>query len=159
MDIRSAEELEIDHLATIWHSGWQEAHARILPAELAQYRTFESFRQRLRADHANVRVAGLPGQPIGFCMTKDDEVNQLYLSEDARGTGVATALLRDAEQVLRTQGVKTAWLACAIGNKRAARFYEKNSWIFVGNMICQIPIQDGTFQLEVWRYELNLKKE
>ena len=40
MDVRAAEEAEIDHLAKVWYDGWQDAHAEIVPAELARLRAF-----------------------------------------------------------------------------------------------------------------------
>lgn len=156
MDIRTAEETELDQLASIWYEGWQDAHARILPAELARYRTLESFKDRLQEALPDVRVAGSPGQPLGFCIIKDDELYQLYVSAEARGSGMAVALLADAEARLGALDVKTAWLACAIGNERAARFYERNGWHRVGNMTSQLPTPDGDFSLDVWRYEKNL---
>jgi ribosomal protein S18 acetylase RimI-like enzyme len=158
MDVRAAEEAEVGHLAKLWNDGWQDAHARIVPAELARHRTLESFRQRLESALASVRVAGPPGQPVGFSMVKEDELYQLYVSARERGSGVAAALLADAEALLAAAGVKTAWLACAIGNERAARFYEKNGWLRAGNMIDQLETPDGPFPLEVWRYEKDLHR-
>ncbi|EPC04017.1 hypothetical protein L861_01560 [Litchfieldella anticariensis FP35 = DSM 16096] len=157
MDVRTAKEIELDQLASIWHDGWQDAHSRILPTELARYRTLESFKYRLQEALHNVRVAGSPSQLLGFCIIKDDELYQLYVSAEARGHGIAAMLLADAEERLSTLGVKTAWLACAIGNERAAKFYEKKGWRRVGNMISQLPTPDGHFPLEVWRYEKNLR--
>lgn len=156
MNVNMAEEAELDRLASIWHSGWQDAHARILPAELAQYRTWESFRSRLQEALPHVRVIRSAGQPVGFCITKEDELYQLYVSPETRGRGVAAALLADAEERLGALGIRLAWLACAIGNERAARFYEKNGWRRAGNMINQLPTPKGVFQLEVWRYEKSL---
>ncbi|MEZ4650423.1 MAG: hypothetical protein R3E97_16885 [Candidatus Eisenbacteria bacterium] len=91
MTVRPPLDSEVDELATIWHRGWQDAHAAILPPELARHRTLESFRERLRDGISDVRVAGSPGHPLGFCFTKDAEIYQLYVSSDARGTGVAAA--------------------------------------------------------------------
>lgn len=153
MAIRSAEATEIDYLARVWYDGWQDAHARIVPAELTRLRTLESFRERLQAALPNIRVAGPPGAPVGFTIVKDDELYQLFVAAAARGTGVAAQLIADAEAQLAGAGVKTAWLACAIGNDRAARFYEKCGWRRVGTMINQAETSDGTFPLEVWRYE------
>lgn len=56
MDVRVAEGEEIDRLAKIWYDGWQDAHAHIVPAQLARVRTLESFRDRLQAALASVRV-------------------------------------------------------------------------------------------------------
>ena len=156
MDVRAAEESEIGDLAKIWYDAWQDAHARILPAELTRLRTLESFKERLQGALPTVRVVGPPGKPVGFCMVKDDELYQLFVSAPARGSGVAAALVADAEARLSESGVQTAWLACAIGNERAARFYEKCGWHRAGTVISQLDTSSGTFPLEVWRYEKDL---
>lgn len=155
-DIRTPERDELERLAHIWHEGWQDAHARILPPELARYRTLASFRERLQAAFASVRVAGPAGQALGFCMTHGDELDQLYVASEARGTGIAAALVADAERRMRSHGVQRAWLACAIGNERAARFYERNGWRRIGTVLSRLPTPDGEFPLEVWRYEKDL---
>lgn len=156
MEIRNAETSEIDALARLWYDGWQDAHAAILPAELKRLRTLESFAERLEKLLDDVRVAGAVGEPLGFCITKEDELYQLYVSAEARGKGVAADLITDAESKLATNGVEVAWLACAIGNDRAARFYEKNGWRRAGTFVSELPTQEGTFELEVWRYEKSL---
>ena len=156
MNVRSAEDHEIDRLAEIWYDGWLDAHLQIVPAQLARLRTLESFGPRLRALLPDVRVAGPPGAPVGFSIVKDDELYQLYVSSEARGSGVAAALIADAEARLRDAGFDTIWLACAIGNDRAARFYEKSGWRRVGTMINHLETSDGNFDLEVWRYEKSL---
>jgi GNAT superfamily N-acetyltransferase len=156
--IRSAAAADVDALAQLWYDGWQDAHARIVPAALARYRTLDNFRQRLHAGRARVRVATSSDRLLGFNMIKDDEVYQLYVAAAARGTGVAAALLDDAEACLAANGIGTAWLGCAIGNERAAKFYRKRGWQRVGNVIDPLEIPGGTFALEVWRYEKDLRK-
>jgi len=153
MLVRPAEPHEIDQLSRLWYEGWHEAHASVVPAELTRLRTLESFRQRLEAAIADVRVIGASGCPSGFCWLKGSEVYQLFVSADARGTGVAAALLADAERQLCAAGVDDAWLACAIGNHRAAAFYEKRGWRRIGTMVNDVETLEGTFSLEVWRYE------
>src|SRR5262245_62170866 len=153
MNVRDAHETEIDQLARIWYDGWRDAHERILPAQLARDRTLESLKVRLRESLAGLRVTGPLGGPTGFCILKHDELYQLYVSERSRGAGVAAALIADAEARFAESDVKKAWLACAIGNERAARFYEKNGWRRVGNMTSVLETAEGPFALEVWRYE------
>jgi GNAT superfamily N-acetyltransferase len=155
-DVRAAAESELDALASLWYEAWQEAHAHLVPAELTRLRTLETFRERLAANIANTRVAGPLGAPLGFCIVRGDQLDQLFVSAQARGTGVAAALVADAEARLAGQGVKTAWLSCAIGNDRAARFYEKSGWRRVGTIVDRLETTDGLFPLEVWRYQKSL---
>ena len=79
-------------------------------------------------------------------------------SRDDRGTGVAAALMDDGEARLAARGVTTAWLACAIGNDRAARFYEKRGWRRVGVVTSHLTTPDGEFAVDVWRYEKTLTR-
>ena len=156
--IRAAQPTEIDQLARVWYDAWHESHAAIVPAELAELRTLESFRSRLQQAFEHIRVAGPPGAPVGFTVVKGDELYQLFVAAPARGSGVAVALLDDAEDRLAASGVQTAWLACAIGNERAARFYEKRGWRRVGSMVNRLDTSSGEYLLEVWRYEKPLTR-
>jgi len=156
INIRPAEQTEVDQLAQVWFDAWRDAHAQIVPAELARLRTLENFRERMQKELPNIRVAGSPGEPVGFCLVKDDELYQLFVAARARGTGVAAALMADGEALLAESGVETAWLACAIGNERAARFYEKCGWRRTGTMTNEAETSEGTFLLQVWRYEKTL---
>lgn len=161
MAIRDAVRAEIPALAQVWYDAWQDAHAAILPEELLRDRTLPSFRERLGKLLPNVRVAGPPGAPVGFCITKGDELYQLFVSREVRGTGIAAALVSDAEAQIAATGARAGWLSCAIGNDRAARFYEKCGWRRVGSMVSRLEISTGEFPLESWRFEKTLtpKKE
>lgn len=156
INVRAADAAEIDRLSALWYDGWHEAHAPIVPVELTRLRTLQSFRDRLHAALPDIRVVGRPGAPLGFSIIKEDELYQLFVSPEARGSGVAAALIADAEARLRAAGVATAWLACAIGNERAARFYEKCGWHRVGTMVNEVETSRGPFLLQVWRYEKSL---
>lgn len=157
MDVRDAEEAEVGHLAALWHETWHESHAALMPPELTRLRTLESFRDRLHEALPNIRVVGPSGNPIGFCIVRGAELYQLFVSAKSRGSGAAAALIADAEARLVAGGVETAWLACAIGNERAARFYEKHGWRRVGTVVIDVDTSAGPYQLEVWRYEKSLK--
>lgn len=150
---RAAEPAELGALARLWYDAWQEAHAHLVPAELTRLRTVDSFHERLAAALADVRVVGSVGQPQGFCVIREDELYQLFVSAPARGSGIAAALLADGERRLAAAGVKIAWLACVIGNERAARFYEKNGWRRSGVVTSRVETREGPFPLDVWRYE------
>jgi len=159
MQVRAAELDEIDAIAKVWYDAWQDGHARILPAELARDRTQERLRSRLPAILPDTRVIGDRGAPIGFCTIKGDELYQLFVSTQARGTGAAAALLADGEARLAAAGFRIAWLACAIGNDRAARFYEKHGWHLARVFTSHLETVNGTFDLDVWRYEKLLSSD
>lgn len=151
--VRGAVEEDLDALARLWFDGWQDAHAAILPAEIAKHQTLASFRERLVAALSNTRALGPPGAPSGMATLKDDELYQFYVAESARGTGAAGRLMDDALAQFSARGVSTAWLACAIGNDRAARFYEKSGWHSAGVMTNELMIDGNPYPLRVWRYE------
>ena len=156
MEVRNAEFADLDPLATLWLEGWRDAHEGIVPKELARYRTLSSFRERLEAALPHLRVVGPVGKPLGFCSIQADELYQLYVSREARGSGAARMLLSDGEHRLAGLGIQVAWLACAIGNERAAKFYEKSGWHRIGIMTSKLPTPDGIFPLDVWRYQKDL---
>jgi GNAT superfamily N-acetyltransferase len=104
-----------------------------------------------------MRVADLDGDPAGFAMVKQDELYQLYVEPRGRGRGVAAALIPDAERRIAETGTEVAWLACAIGNDRAARFYEKSGWRRVGVFGYDAFTAEGSFPLDVWRYEKRVR--
>lgn len=154
--VRNAEPADLKPLAHLWWSGWRDGHEGLLPEALTRLRTLESFQDRMAAALPKVRTLGPAGAPLGFHLLKDDELYQFYLAAEARGTGVAAVLMADAEARLRQAGVAVAWLACAIGNARAARFYEKSGWTMTRIEIVPTETSEGPFPLEVWRYEKRL---
>ena len=154
--IRPATAADVEGLARIWFDGWRDAHLPIVPEALTRLRTLESFRDRLVGALDQVRVAERAGSVAGFVMFKDDEVYQFYVSSEARGSDVAGALMDDAEAQLSARGLKTAWLACAIGNDRAARFYEKRGWRRAATITYRADTSAGPFPIENWRYEKEL---
>ncbi|MBR1177809.1 GNAT family N-acetyltransferase [Bradyrhizobium sp. KB893862 SZCCT0404] len=158
MQVRPASTGEIDHLAQVWHDAWHGSHAALAPPELVRLRTLASFRDRLAVMLPGISVAGPAGAPLGFCAIRNDELYQLFVSSLAHGTGVAAALIADAEARLAARGVELAWLACAIGNNRAARFYEKSGWRNAGQFVMMSDTSNGPFPVDQWRFEKRLTR-
>ncbi|MGP1397225.1 MAG: GNAT family N-acetyltransferase [Inquilinaceae bacterium] len=157
--VRAATRNDVEPLACMWHEGWTDAHGGLLPEKLVRDRTGESFRARLTQGLSAVRVVGEEGAPLGFHWTRAEELYQLYVDRSMRGAGVAATLIADAETLIAMRGAKAAWLACAIGNLRAARFYEKHGWRRTRVDTLGLSTLDGLCPLDVWRYEKTIEKE
>ncbi len=162
MTVRDATVADIGPLARLWHDSWHRAHDELIPPAVVAYRTASSFEERLRSGLGGVRVAArpdIPNGPSGLCIVKGDELNQLFVAPGAFGTGVADQLERDAQRRFREAKVDVAWLACAIGNERAAGFYERCKWVRVGSMEYDLQAGHRTFPVEVWRYEKSVLEQ
>lgn len=155
-EIEPLTDASFDAALTIWVKGWHEAHGEIVPKSLLALRTEENFRSRLRALQPGTRVVRASGAVAGLVIVAKDEINQLYVAPTARGGGIAQALIADAEAEIRAAGHAQAWLACAIGNTRAARFYTRCGWVNAGIVAVPVDTADGPYPLDVWRFEKNL---
>lgn len=155
--LRDACVADVAGLARIWHEGWHDAHAAILPPDLRRLRTREDFAERLRTLLPQTRIAEGTAGPMGFCITRANELYQLYVASAGRGAGVGAALLADAEERMMQSGAENAWLACAIGNRPAERFYSKHGWQRTRPVVIETDTSEGPFELVVWRYEKALQ--
>src|SRR5258707_5931007 len=108
MQVRSADAVEIDHLTRLWHDGWHQTHASLVPQELTRLRTSESFRERLQAALPNVHVTRPLRAPIGFYVLKRHERSPLFLSPDGHGSGGVPARIADAQPSRAEQSAETA---------------------------------------------------
>lgn len=148
-----AQDADIARIAQIWHAGWHDAHSDVVPSALTRLRTLDSFLERTRDKLPVTRVVKIDDEVQGFCMTQGDELYQIYVAPAARGSGAAQGLVADAEAEIAQNGHCLAWLACAQGNARAMRFYEKCGWRNAGAETVDLDTSEGAFPLTVWRYE------
>lgn len=115
-------------IGEIWHLGWGDGHLGHVPEELVAVRTGPSFRTRAAERIGDTTVAVVDGAVAGFIMVVDDEVEQVYVSAEHRGKGIADLLMKEAERQVWENGYTQAWLAVVAGNARARRFYERSGW-------------------------------
>ena len=83
--LRPATTDDIEAIARLWHTGWQEVHrGGCLPPWPASARLGD-LRRRVAEDLGRIQVA--PGEDgvAGFVTVHDDEVEQLYVAPEARG--------------------------------------------------------------------------
>lgn len=127
IDLRPATADDLDDLAALWFDAWKDGHVGHVPDDLVQLRRVENFRGRLPERLDRTTVAELDGEVAGFVTVADDELEQLFVAAQARGHGVATALIDHGEAQIGREHA-TAWLAVVAGNARARRFYERQGW-------------------------------
>ena len=73
------------------------------------------------AGFCKISDLGLPAETDARTM----ELRQLYLTERAKGTGAAQALMEWAIGQARERGAEEVWLSVYTDNHRAKRFYER----------------------------------
>eukprot|EP00439_Symbiodinium_sp_Y106_P087557 s1_g93.t1 len=99
--------------------------------------------EQVAAKEGAVFVAELDGRPVGCLLCTVDEdsgeyvkqrhrrygyVNDLYVASNARGKGVADALMGAAEDYFRDKGLTNMRLGVLTENRRARSFYERLGW-------------------------------
>lgn len=150
--LRPAHSGDVEPIAAIWHAGWHDGHLGHVPEGLLAYRRPEQFLARAPRKLDDTIVATLDGQVLGFVMAVGDEIEQLYVAEAARGTGVAATLLRYGEHVIASRHFERAWLVAATGNARARRFYLREGWRDTGAVEARAH-DGGGFLVACHRYE------
>lgn len=151
--LRRATPDDLDAIVRIWHSGWRDAHRRRVPPVLYRFRTLESYPPRVRERLRSTWVAVIGGAVVGFVVVIDNEVEQLYVSDDGRGSGTGAALLGQGERVIAEGGHDRAWLAVATGNTEAQGFYERVGWQDTGGIDYQAEAGNSTTSVSCRRYE------
>jgi GNAT superfamily N-acetyltransferase len=153
--LRPATAGDVEAIASVWHSAWMDGHLGHVPEALVSDRTLPSFRLRVPARLDQTTVAVDAEGVVGFVTVHDDEVEQLFVAQRARGTGAAAALLRHGEQRIAAW-FPTAWLAVVAGNARARAFYTRQGWTDGGPIDYEAETSTGRAIVPSHRYEKRL---
>ena len=150
--LRSATAADVEAIASVWHAAWRDGHLGHVPEAVVADRTLPSFRLRVPSRIEATTVAADSDGVVGFVTVCDDELEQLFVADRARGTGVAAALLKHGEHQI---GVRfaTAWLAVVAGNSRARAFYAREGWHDNGPIDYEAETSTGRAVVPSHRYE------
>ena len=96
------------------------------------------LRERITKDESAIFIAYINKMPVGFCqlyplfssvgLQRTWLLNDLYVNENARGQGVAAALLQKAKEFGIATNARWLMLETAADNYTAQSVYEKNGW-------------------------------
>ena len=161
MTIRPAGPDDRQAILALWHQGWHQAHAHLVPAAVLRYRTAAYFALWFDQCTDLFQVADIDGAVHAFVSVKGCEIVKFYVAEKARGEGLAGPLLSHAEALLSAQGVDQAVLFCLAGNLRAERFYARQGWEIADTIDDELWVPDGvgeTFTARTHRLVKSLGK-
>ncbi|MBN9021884.1 MAG: GNAT family N-acetyltransferase [Rhizobiales bacterium] len=147
---RPAGEADLGAVARLYHDVWHETHAGFMPGEEARLRTPAFFLERMTALLSTTVVVEREGGVIGFAAWSGHLLGQIYVHASHRGSGVAVALLSEAERRMADEGIATSELHCVVGNARARRFYERMGWTHVGSVTEAVAGPNGPVAVEFW---------
>ncbi|KZK98317.1 putative acetyltransferase [Pseudovibrio sp. Ad5] len=145
-DIRRIKPSDHGAIVRLWHQGWHDAHAQLVPKGVLEYRTPEYFWKWLESSDDEFWVA-VDSDVLGFVTTNRSELVKLYVLSKARGTGIAQTLLSHGEHQIQDNGFSEAKVFCTAGNSRAENFYIREGWSL-----------SRTFQDQLWSPETTARR-
>jgi GNAT superfamily N-acetyltransferase len=132
-NIRRAGAGDLDALASLFDA-YRQFYRQ--PSDLEGARAF--LAERIACDESVIFLAEDEGGPLGFTqlypsftsgrMARIYILNDLFVTPQARGKGVAMALLRQAAEFGRGEGAVRLDLSTAIDNAAAQALYEREGW-------------------------------
>jgi GNAT superfamily N-acetyltransferase len=108
------------------------------------------LQERLTNNESVIFIAFADDIAVGFCqlfpifssvgLQRTWLLNDLYVKENARGKGVAAALLQQAKEFGITTNARWLLLQTGAANHTAQSVYEKNGWKRVGDYFYELPL-------------------
>ncbi len=155
--LRPATTTDVDDIARIWHEAWRDGHVGHVPEALLPHRGLDRFRARVPSRIERTTVAEAGSRIQGFVTIHADELEQIFVLAEARGSGLSAALLEHGERQI-AERFDVAWLAVVAGNARACRFYERHGWHDAGPIDYEAEIAGGTIPVPSRRYEKRVRR-
>lgn len=154
--IRRAEPRDAERIGEVWYRAWADGHEGNVPDALLPHRRPEHFARRAAERVPRSWVAEVDRQVVGFVTVHEDELEQLFVAAEARGTDVARSLLAAGCDAIAAADHPVAWLAVVAGNARARAFYAREGWVDSGDLAYEASTEEGPITIPTRRYERRL---
>jgi ribosomal protein S18 acetylase RimI-like enzyme len=155
--LRRAAAADAATVADLFHRSFTATFGHLYPpADLAGFLagcSIERFEGEINSPDFATMLGEVDGRLMGYCTLGPQELGpegpktgegnwwvlrQLYLDEEAKGTGLALALTEWAIAESRVRGHDAIYLTVWIDNRRARRFYEKQGFVEMGRYAFQV---------------------
>lgn len=124
--IRPARADDVRRIAGIGYAAWRRGIGDLVPPEAGRRIGPETFADFARHACNEILVADVNGDVVGFVATEhgDNQITDLWVSPDAEGQGVGTALMAATEARIGLRGYDTVEIEVMTANRRALGLYE-----------------------------------
>jgi len=148
--LRRAVPADAAAVCNLFHSSFTATFGHLYPPEELAGFLAECSEQRFAEELSSPDFAVMLGEPdegsrrlLGYCTLGPQDLGidndrrwwvlrQLYLEEDAKGIGLAQALMDWALGESRARSMEDLYLTVWVENHRARRFYDRQGFIEVG---------------------------
>lgn len=137
INIRNANQKDIEQIATIKVSGWQHAYTDIIEKDYLDNMNISEQIDKYTNQYSlnDVFVAELDGKILGFCRVYDYdtppfddidcEIREIYVRPDIKRMGIGSKLFKYTLNLFKEKGKKKLYLGVFENNYKARNFYEK----------------------------------
>ena len=158
-NIIQADESHAAAIASIGKKSFRDAFEHLFQhrVELFDYLTYTynplKLVRSLKKENNIYLLAYRDGKPAGFVKIKKHSLNdqiesgaqmelqKIYVLTEHQGSGVGTALMKEAKLITRQFGPDYLWLDTHVSNDRARRFYERHGFETMGTYYFTIGSQ------------------
>jgi len=134
---------DIDEISRIYAMSWKTAYRGLVPDDFLDSISETRWSPLLKAESNRLLLVLEDGKPVGastYCGARDEalkdwgEIISLYLLPSHYRKGIGTKLFSEVLDALADEGYSKIYLWVLEDNRPAREFYEKNGFIFSGDI-------------------------
>lgn len=136
VSVRPARDSERPGLLSVWRSAVDATHDFLSPADIDWYEPHVLAHLRSAKDvriatptESTANDAGGADAAVGFIAQEGGAIQMLFVSEDAQGTGVGSALLADVVADVSRSGIDELSVDVNEDNESGRRFYAARGFV------------------------------